>query len=144
MPIAPAANAGELCSEDEVHALVHDFYARVRLDPVLGPVFNTHVKDWDHHLERLVDFWSSILRRTRRFNGAPMPKHAALPGLDAAMFLHWLQLFERTASEQPNPAMAQVATAAAKRIAQSLWLGYQFSRDPHALPQDLPLDAQPG
>ena len=71
---APAAKefamAAELCTEQEVIDLVHAFYARVRRDEVLGPIFNTHIDDWDQHLAKLVDFWSAILRRTARFSKA--------------------------------------------------------------------------
>jgi len=125
----------ELCTEEEVSILVHAFYARVRQDEVLGPIFNTHIVDWDHHLAKLTDFWSAILRRTARFSGAPMPKHAALPGLSMELFERWLGLFDATLAEQPNRAMAEQAGQAARRIAQSLWMGYQMSRDSQALPE---------
>jgi len=126
-----------LCSEEEITRLVHGFYARVRQDQRLGPIFDAHIDDWDHHLAKLVDFWSSILLRTGRFSGAPMPKHAVLPDLSAELFQHWLALFRQTAEEQPNHAMAELACAMAERIAQSLWMGYQISRDPHATPSGL-------
>jgi hemoglobin len=128
----------DLCTEAEVTTLVHSFYTRVRQDEVLGPIFEAHIDDWDHHLARLVDFWSAILRRTGRFSGAPMPKHAALPGLSAALFQHWLKLFRENAAVQNNQAMARQACAMAERIAQSLWMGYQISRDAQGLPTALP------
>lgn len=131
------AEAAGLCTEEDITALVHQFYARVRVDPVLGPIFNAHVHDWDVHLAKLVDFWSSVLRRTGRFRGSPMTQHAALPGLNAELFRHWLALFEATAASQPNRAMATQAVAAAQRIAQSLWMGYQLSREPGTLAQPL-------
>ena len=124
----------ELCTEEEVVSLVHSFYARIRQDEVLGPIFDARRADWDHHLTKLVDFWSAILRRTARFSGAPMPKHAALPGLSLELFERWLGLFEVTLAEQPNRAMADQAWLAARRIARSLWSGYQMSHDPKALP----------
>lgn len=127
-----------LCTEDEIKRLVHQFYARIRQDEVLGPIFDAHVDDWDEHLARLSDFWSAILLRTGRFSGAPMPKHAALPGLDAPMFQRWLALFRQTADEQENQGMADQACTMAGRIAQSLWMGYQISRDPGALATALP------
>jgi len=126
-----------LCTEEEISRLVHAFYARVREDEVLGPIFDTHVDDWDRHLATLVDFWSAILRRTGRFSGAPMPRHAALPGLSAELFQRWLGLFREIACEQPNQAMARQACTMAERIAQSLWLGYQASRNPDAIPAAL-------
>lgn len=127
----------ELCTEEEVASLVHAFYARVRRDEVLGPIFDARITDWDHHLAKLVDFWSAILRRTARFSGAPMPKHAALRGLSMELFERWLGLFEATLAEQPNRAMAEQAGQAARCIAQSLWMGYQMSRDPNAIPEGL-------
>ncbi len=126
-----------LCSEDEISRLVHAFYARVRKDDVLGPLFNTHIDDWDGHLVKLVDFWSSMLLRTGRFSGAPMPRHAVLPGLTAELFQHWLALFRETAAAQPNRAMAGQAVVMAERIARSLWMGYQMSRHPDAPPATL-------
>lgn len=125
----------ELCSEEEVARLVHAFYARIRQDEVLGPIFEAHITDWDQHLAKLVDFWSAVLRRTARFSGAPMPKHVALPGLSTELFERWLGLFEITLAEQPNRSLADQAWQAARRIAQSLWSGYQMSRDPKQLPQ---------
>lgn len=123
-----------LCTEEEISTLVNDFYARVREDELLGPIFDAHVSDWGHHLGKMSDFWSSVLLRTGRFMGTPMPKHIALPGLTAELFQRWLALFEQTVAEQPNQAMAQLALKAAGRIAQSLWMGYQMSRDPESIP----------
>jgi len=118
----------ELCTEAEVAQLVHNFYQNVRKDELLGPIFDRHVKDWDRHLATMVDFWSSALRGTARFRGAPMPKHAAIPGLNAELFKHWLQLFRQTNEALPNTALREKANALADRIAQSLLYGYQMSR----------------
>jgi len=134
----PFMTSPALCTEADITRLVHAFYARVRQDALLGPIFNAHVDDWDHHLARLVDFWSSILLRTGRYAGTPMVKHAALDGLSAELFQRWLALFRATAAEQENQAMAARACEMAQRIAQSLWMGYQISRQPDAIPTELP------
>ena len=118
----------DLCTEEDIARLVHAFYAKVRQDEALGPIFNAHVDDWPHHLAKLVDFWSALLRGTGRFDGAPMPKHVALPDLSAALFERWVALFRETAAEQDNQAMAREASELAGRIAQRLWAGYQFHR----------------
>ncbi len=120
--------SADLCTEDEIVQLVHGFYDRVRKDEVLGPVFNRHVMDWETHLPKMVDFWSSVLRGTARFHGSPMPKHAALPGLTVELFQHWLLLFGQTTDALPNAALAERAKDLAKRIAQSLWYGYQMKQ----------------
>jgi hemoglobin len=129
----------EICSEEEVVSLVHRFYAAVRDDAVLGPFFATHVDDWDRHLPRMVDFWSSTLRKTARYRGTPMPKHAALPGLRPELFRRWLELFRATTATQPNAALQRRADDLAERIAQSLWYGYQLHRQPDRAPAALAL-----
>ena len=73
----------------------------------------------------MVDFWSGALRGTARFRGAPMPKHAALPGLTRKLFQRWLALFRQTTATLGNDAMAERANELAGRIAESLWYGYQ-------------------
>ncbi|KLJ01089.1 group III truncated hemoglobin [Luteimonas sp. FCS-9] len=135
---ASPATATACCSEDEVIALVHRFYARVRKDPLLGPVFARHVHDWDAHLARLVDFWSAVLRGTRRFSGAPMPRHMALPGLRPALFERWLTLFRQTTAALGNPALQAEADLRAAAIAERFWQQYRIEgRDrPTPAPSD--------
>ena len=127
----------DLCTEQEISDMVHSFYARIRQDKVLGPVFNAHIQDWDQHLLTLIDFWSAILRGSRRFAGAPMPKHLALPNLSAELFDRWLALFRETTAAQPNRAMGERAYGMAQRIAQSFWHGYQLDHAPDGVPTQL-------
>jgi hemoglobin len=129
--------APPICTEDEVRQLVHTFYANVRTDETLGPIFDAHITDWDHHLGKMVDFWSAILRGTARYHGTPMPRHAVLPGLSGELFQRWLKLFRATSATLGNPAMSQRADEMAQRIAQSLWFGYQLHRQPDQSPSGL-------
>jgi len=122
--------APDLCSEEEVTRLVHDFYARVREEPRLGPVFAARIHDWDAHLAQLVDFWSAMLRGTRRFKGAPMPKHMAMDELDRDLFDRWLALFRQTTAECGNPPMQRLADDVAGRIADTFWRRFQMLRWP--------------
>jgi hypothetical protein len=57
----------DLCTEDEISRLVRTFYARARKDPLLGPIFDAHVVDWDAHFVQMINFWSMKLRGTSRF-----------------------------------------------------------------------------
>ena len=127
----------DLCTEEEIKELVHAFYARVRRDEALGPIFDAHVRDWDTHLSKMVDFWSSALRGTARFKGTPMPTHVGLPGLTAGHFGRWLELFRETTAGLRNEPMRRRADELARRIAESLWYGWQAAREPDALPQGL-------
>jgi hemoglobin len=55
--------------EAEIDRLVRAFYRRVRSDALLGPIFNNAIQDWDHHLGKLVDFWSSVMLGSGRYKG---------------------------------------------------------------------------
>ena len=99
--------------------LVHGFYARIRTDPVLGPVFEARIHDWPSHLDRMVDFWSSVALMTGRYHGAPMPAHLGLP-VGWPHFARWLALFEDTAAQVCPPEGAALVVDRARRIARNL------------------------
>ena len=127
----------ELCTEEEITTLVYQFYDKIRADEILGPIFNTHIQDWDTHLQRMVRFWSSLLRGTGTYSGTPMPVHIALPDLSAELFQRWLALFHDTTQELPNKAFGQRAEDFAHRIARSLWYGYQLHNRPDQEPTEV-------
>lgn len=102
--------------------LVDAFYAKVRNDPMLGPVFEQRIADWPRHLAQMRAFWSSVALQSGRYHGDPMHKHRPLP-VDARHFDRWLELFEQTAREQCTPAAADHFIERARRIAESLELG---------------------
>lgn len=114
--------------------LVYGFYARVRSDPLLGPVFADRIADWDPHLDRMVAFWSSVALMTGRYHGAPVPKHAGLP-VTWEHFERWLALFRETAEEVCSPAGAAHVIDRAARIARSLHMATQ---DMQHLPGSVP------
>lgn len=119
-----AAEIVERTGIDEamIEDLVHRFYARVREDALLGPVFEERVADWGSHLQRMCSFWSSVALMTGRYHGRPMEKHLPLP-VDAEHFDRWLALFEEVARETCPPAAAEHFIERARRIAESLELG---------------------
>ena len=132
----------ELCTEAEVAELVDTFYAKVRDDVVLGPIFERHVADWDLHMPKMIAFWSAALRGSSNYRGNPMVVHRALPNLTQPMFERWLDLFHESASLLPNQAMARRAGELSQRIAQSLWYGYQLHREADRMPASLPQRAE--
>ena len=110
--------------EVQLGELVHRFYARVRSDQVLGPIFAERITNWEAHLDRMVEFWSSVALMTGRYHGAPVPKHASLP-VGWAHFERWLDLFRQTAHETCSCDGAAHVIERAERIAQSLYLAVQ-------------------
>lgn len=109
-------------TEDMIERLVHGFYAKVRADAMLGPIFDARIKDWEPHLAQMCAFWSSVALMSGRYHGAPMPKHLPLP-VDAEHFDHWLALFEATTKEICPPQAQAHFMERARRIAASLELG---------------------
>lgn len=86
--------------EQDIRTMVETFYDRVRRDPDLGPVFEPRIGDaWPEHLDRMVDFWSSVLLGTRRFHGNPLARHRAIPELRSEHFDRWLELFAEVLDE---------------------------------------------
>jgi hemoglobin len=117
-------------TEVMIHALVHAFYAKIRKDPALGPIFNRALAeaDWPPHLAKMCDFWSSVMLMSGRFKGSPMQAHVRLGGLRPTHFARWLHLFEQTAQEVCPPQAAELFAAKARMIAQSLQLGIAVSQ----------------
>ena len=101
----------------DVQQLVHSFYDRVQLDPLLWPIFNDVAQvNWTHHLPAMVDFWSSLLFGTAGYKGQPFPKHAALP-IDRTHFSRWLGMFFETVDAQFEGPMAESAQAKGLSVA---------------------------
>jgi hemoglobin len=122
-------------TESQISDLVDRFYAKVRRDPDIGPIFNAIVGDWPHHLATLKDFWSTVLLTTGRYKGDPMMTHLQLP-LDPGHFERWLALFAETATELLPAETAATVIAKSQRIAQNLKSGIAFQRA--ATPPTLP------
>lgn len=120
-------------TEAAISALVETFYAQIRRDPVLGPVFHRAIGEddaaWAAHLARLKDFWSAMALRTGRYRGNPFAVHLRLEGLEPAMFDRWLALFGATCDEVLPPHQADFFRDRAGRIARSLRMGI-FERLP--------------
>jgi hemoglobin len=125
--IGPGVEVG--VTEPMIRDMVFGFYAKVRRDPALGPIFEGAIGDgWDEHLEKMCDFWSSVLLMSGRFKGSPMTAHARTPGIEYAHFGRWLTLFRETAAEVCPPRAALLFVAKAEMIAESLKLGIAVSR----------------
>lgn len=120
--------------EREIEIIIPVFYARVRRDPLIGPVFNDAIDDWDHHLGKLVAFWSSIMLTSGRYKGNPTAAHLKHKlRLEPRMFDRWLALWREVTSELVPGPRAEALQEKADRIAQSLQLALWF-RVPDASP----------
>jgi hypothetical protein len=78
---SPVQHARPVTTIDEamIDRLIRGFYARVRDDDVLGPIFAEKIEDWEPHLQKIRAFWSSVALMSGRYHGQPMAKHLPLP-----------------------------------------------------------------
>ncbi|MCC6070905.1 group III truncated hemoglobin [Massilia sp. GCM10020059] len=105
--------------------LVHEFYDDVRRDPQLQPIFEAAIGDnWEPHLARMVEFWSTVMMATHEFQGNVYGKHMALDGVVPDHFQRWIALFETTAQRLFTPELADEFMLVARRIAASLQYGF--------------------
>lgn len=94
----------DIQNREDIKQLVETFYSKVRVDEVLGPIFNRAISDWDAHTEKITDFWESQLLFTKRFRGNPMEAHVKVDKNEGytitnEMFGYWLNLWFQTADE---------------------------------------------
>jgi hemoglobin len=113
-------------TEDSIRQQVNSFYDKVRKDALLGPIFQDAIgkeENWPPHLEKMYDFWSSIMLSSGRYHGNPFKKHLDLPPFDLALFDRWLALFAETAHELHISDIAERYIEKSELIAQSLRYG---------------------
>ncbi len=125
--LGPGVGAG--VTEPMIHEVIHAFYRNIRTDPALGPIFNRVIgDDWDAHLAKMCDFWSSVLLMSGRFKGSPMVAHARIADLRPTHFARWLHLFRQTVERLCPPDAAALFVEKSEMIAQSLQMGIAASR----------------
>lgn len=112
----------EQLQDEQIATLVHSFYERVQLEPLLGPLFAERIEadQWPMHLDKMVRFWSTILRGTNRYTGNPMIVHANMSGLTTAHFTRWLELFREVAEKHLPQVIANSILQRAERMGQRL------------------------
>ena len=114
---------------ESLTALVHGFYADVRADALLGPVFDAALHDrWEPLLARMVDFWSTVALGSKSFKGNVFAKHMALTGVTPAHFAAWVRLWGEHTGRLFAPEVAQGLQVAAHGIARNLFQGYFGSK----------------
>ncbi|MFD0860040.1 group III truncated hemoglobin [Roseovarius aquimarinus] len=122
-------------SRDEIARVVARFYARVRRDPVLGPVFAAHVRDWPAHEEKIARFWANAILRERVYDGNPMQVHKAAQDVQPEHFAVWLDLFDEVLAEELNEETARRWSALAHRIGRGFKVGLEMRAPPGSVPK---------
>jgi len=99
--------------------LLRHFYADVRQDPLIGPIFNAQIKDWKQHLEVIASFWETVIGGPSTY-ARPMPmKHLTLR-LREEDFERWLFLWQANCRAQLSSDVAKEMIDLANHIAHRL------------------------
>lgn len=107
-----------------IDRVVRGFYGRIRTDTLLSPIFENRITDWEPHLRKMVEFWSSVTIMSGRYHGNPMAMHRNMP-VTAIHFSRWLALFRETVQDLCPPEAQAHFIDRAERIAQSLLMGIE-------------------
>lgn len=115
-----AAEAG--ITEADIRQLIPAFYAKVRRDAILGPVFEGIIgENWPTHIEIVCSFWLYVTRLDRHYDTRNfLPAHLRRPTIRAELLPRWLALFRDSACELCAPAQAEALIDIARRMADTL------------------------
>jgi hemoglobin len=107
----------DITTIEDIKLLVDTFYEKVRVNNLLGGVFNSVIKDrWPAHLEKMYSFWQTVLLGEHTYFGTPFPPHAQLPVGDKH-FEAWLKLWHQTIDEHFTGDRAEEAKWRAGKMA---------------------------
>lgn len=132
VPAVARSDAGDMpniparLDESRLAMLVDRFYDKVRVDPLLGPVFNPVVDDWDAHKVLMTSFWATVALRTGHYRGNPLAKHQPLP-IGVEHFRRWLALWRETAGQLLDNESALLMIGYAERIGYGMRVGMGLS-----------------
>jgi len=122
-------------TRNDIAVLVHAFYAKIRKDELLGPIFNAHIAkvQWPAHLSKLTDFWETNLFGVAKFKGNPSGKHRNVDknlgySIDQGHFGKWIQLWFETIDELYEGELANKAKQSARKMATGQYLAIWHGR----------------
>ena len=108
-----------LGGHDGILRFIKPFYADVRQHNVIGPIFNSHIQDWNAHLAKITEFWAVQTGGPSRYGGGFAGAHMQL-GIRPEHFEHWLRLWDiNCMRELPHSEGAEMS-AIAHRLAERL------------------------
>jgi hemoglobin len=117
---------------DEIDTVVTAFYARVREDEILAPVFfqslPSEPRVWVVHEEKIAAFWRNAILFERSYNGNPQKVHAERDAVEAEHFAVWLALFDEVLKEKLHAEQAASWSDLAHRIGRGLKMGVAQAR----------------
>lgn len=127
-------NRKDITSINDIKVLVDTFYAKIRIDGLLGGIFNGIIRDrWPEHLEKMYRFWQTVLLGEHTYYGSPFPPHAQLP-IEQQHFDTWLKLWHETLDEHFTGAKAEEAKWRGDKMAAMFLSKISYYRNHSSIP----------
>ncbi len=124
----------DITTMEDIRLLVDSFYGKVRVDQLIGGIFNGVIKDrWPEHLEKMYRFWQTVLLGEHTYYGSPFPPHARLP-VSQQHFDAWLKLWHATLDEHFSGIKAEEAKWRGDKMAVMFLSKIEYYRDNSATP----------
>lgn len=134
---------GIINSREDISKLVHTFYAKIRKNELLSPIFNSHISEeqWPKHLEILTDFWETNLFGIAKFKGNPSTKHINVDkhlnhSITQTHFGTWLELWFETIDHLFEGELALRAKQSARKMSTGQFLTIYNNRPENKNPAD--------
>ena len=113
----------DISNREDLRLLIDIFYDGVLSDPLMRPVFEDSLPHWDHHKERVVNFWENWLFQTGAYDGGMMWKHSArhqTRPMTTERFERWLAYWITTVDQLFAGEKAEFIKAKALEIGRVL------------------------
>jgi hemoglobin len=103
----------------DIQFLIDTFYAEVKKDPLLGPIFNARLSNrWDMHHRKLYRFWHTVLLRRPDYFGDPVPMHFDM-NINESHFDRWLKIWTDTVDASFEGMISERAKFRGKTMANA-------------------------
>ncbi|MHC5202198.1 group III truncated hemoglobin [Myroides sp. LJL119] len=113
----------------DITKLVDTFYGRVQKDDLIGPIFNQKLQGrWPEHLQKMYQFWQTVLLEDYTYKGRPFPPHASLP-VAQEHFTRWTSIFNETVDGLFQGELADQAKWRGGQMAKMFLSKIQYFKD---------------
>jgi len=124
----------DVTNRHDVSLIVRNFYANVRADETLSPIFDSVISDWEPHLEKLIDFWEMNLFGGKNYSGNPIAIHQKTDvqtknGVSPYHFGTWLNLWFATIDSHFEGENANVLKFRARKMQTVLMVAIFENRE---------------
>ena len=139
--MSPSPARPDISGRAEIETLVNTFYERVRIDELLGFIFDevAHT-NWTTHLPKMYSFWETVLFRSGGYTGNPLAAHAKLVPLTEMgrpQFDRWLTVFRATVDDLFAGEKADHIKSCADDMANVIYARINGVADPRFDPANL-------